>query len=1000
MANGLKNSILFSDTASTKFLEGLKRQTLDIIYGKGKTSQDFVNFADNEQRQQFVAGLRNIRKNPGIVPITNTIQVFNTYDICSPLQFIATQAFPPGSAVAEAISGFEGKANDLLNVFKKFQFIEGNQLTEGVYGYPNPLEEGNPLVPFDIGKITLVVPNNQPGGEIKAPIHKGSQVTIRQVDNPKIGSKMIGTVDKSFPVTGEDVGMFTDAVVGVGYVMNITSISPPTPPYATDKNGNTLKDEDDEPIVQGFESFTMEFEADPATTDVRELATELDGLTTALRELGIEGIKNDLAAIPDTVPGISKLKEPFEKFISIIEGVEGDVSNIATDAGTVQTTLEGGLNAQQVIDRVRILKDIQDKILPFTNVTSFVQEKFKKQIEDVNKFLVDAIPYDQLSSFVTIIVNFTKFVNGVISFILALLRTINMMLKIITIVIKVFKVVLKVVKAVIKALPAAFVPVGAIQLITEKIAYIDAALDTALVFVKRLSKNIEGVIRSLSIVQKFVTKLTIELAKFARKLDECNNLPGKDKFTGLLESALRNSYVALNNLRNSVPQAGGLGGTANSVTDAINATDGDATVIALADGTLLILPGSVYGFDADGNILFIGELVSLATGVSFEDSLGEGLRDKLQYYTFNKFDAANKGLLEAADQAFLDTLKVVDPEDVFGNFVELYLGYTLKIQEEKPINPSDSTLVRRRGVALDSNEFIVAGTQLTFSTDLGTIIQELKFQLKRDVESGVLGINTTDKDPNEIDDDTAIEMARTTGGNALAISNLKAQQSNRAAAQPELRDNPDQTPTEARVGNTAFRSIDDAQPARSTPNSSVKNKPLDTQTLVKNDLNEFINSDPSLSKIANNFNILSGASSSQLNQVLSQPGVEELSEDELIANLKESILSEMDPNPDKIEEVKNKTEQWYEGLKAKAQADYDRLVARTPMAKKILPPFEEYFNKIEEQELPKWIKLLLRQRYTETEVNYGIQLDDIREEYRIKINGTKVQVKRKRGRKK
>tara|TARA_R100001463_G_scaffold9112_1_gene27406 strand:+ start:3316 stop:6318 length:3003 start_codon:yes stop_codon:yes gene_type:complete len=1000
MSNGLKNSILSSDTAATKFLEGLKRQTLDIIYGKGKTSQDFVNFNDNAQRQQFVAGIKNIRQNPGIVPITNTIEVFNTYDICSPLQFIATQAFPPGSAVAEAISGFEGKANDLLNVFKKFQFIEGNQLTEGVYGYPNVLEEGNPLVPFDIGKITLVVPNDQPGGEIQAPIHKSSQVILRQVDDPSIGSKMIGTVDKSFPVTGEDVGMFTDAVVGVGYIMNITSISPPTPPYAKDKNGNTLKDEEGEPLVRGFENFTMEFEADPATTDVRELATELDGLTTALRELGIEGIKTDLAAIPPTVPGISKLKEPFEKFISIIEGVEGDVSNVATEAGTVQTTLEGGLNAQQVIERVRILKDIQDKILPFTNVTSFIEEKFKKQIEDVNRFLVDAIPYDQLSSFVTIIVNFTKFVNGVISFILALLRTINMMLKIITIVIKVFKVVLKVVKAVIKALPAAFVPVGAIQLVTEKLAYIDAALDTALVFVKRLSKNIEGVIRSLSIVQKFVTKLTIELAKFARKLDECNNLPGKDKFTGLLENALRNSFVALNNLRNSVPQAGGLNGTANDVTNAINATDGDATVIARPDGTLLVLPGSVYGFDAEGNILFIGELVSLATGVSFEDSRGEALRDKLTYYTFNKFDAANRGLLEAADQAYLDTLKEVDPEDVFGNFVEIYLGYTLKVQEEKPINASDSTLTRRRGVALDSNEFIVAGTELTFSTDLGTIIQELKFKLKRDVESGVLGVNTTDKDPNEIDDDTSIEMVRTTGGNALAISNLKAEQANRAAALPELKDNPDQTPTEARVGNTAFRSIDDSKPAQSTPNPSVKNKPLDTQTIVKNDLNEFISSNPSLSKIANNFNILSGASSSQLNQVLSQPGVEELSEDELIANLKESILSNMDPNPDKIEEIKNKTEQWYEGLKSKAQADYDRLVSRTPMARKILPPFEEYFNKIEEQELPKWIKLLLRQRYTETEVNYGIQLDDIREEYRIKINGTKVKVKRKRGRKK
>ena len=184
MSNGVKNSILASDTAATKFLEGLKRQTLDIIYGKGKTSQDFVNFNDNAQRQQFVAGIKNIRQNPGIVPITNTIEVFNTYDICSPLQFIATQAFPSGSAVAGAIAGFEGKANDLLNVFKQFQFVEGNQLTEGVYGYPDPLKEENPLVPFDTGKITLVVPNDQPGGAVKAPIHKSSQENIRQVNDP------------------------------------------------------------------------------------------------------------------------------------------------------------------------------------------------------------------------------------------------------------------------------------------------------------------------------------------------------------------------------------------------------------------------------------------------------------------------------------------------------------------------------------------------------------------------------------------------------------------------------------------------------------------------------------------------------------------------------------------------------------------------------------------------------------------------------------------------
>ena len=1000
MANGVKEAILSTDNTSTVFLEGLKRTTLDIIYGKGKTSTNFVNFSDNEKRQQFIAGIRNIRQNPGIVPITNTIQVFNTYDICSPLQFIATQAFPPGSEVAEAISSFEGKANDLLNVFKKFQFIQGNQLAEGVYGYPDPLKEENPLVPFDIGEITLIIPNNQPGGESSAPIHKGAQVTIKQTDNPKIGSKMIGSVNKSFPVVGEDIGLFTSEIVGVGYTIGVTSISPITPPYATDKNGNTLKDEDEEPILQGFENFTMEFEADPATTDVRELATELDGLTTALREIGVAEIVNDLNQIPDTVPGISKLKEPLLKFAQLIDSGVNDVSNVATDAGTLQSNLEGGITAQEVINRVRIIKDIQDKILPFTNITSFVQEKFKKQIEDVNRFLVNAIPYDQLSSFVTIIVNFTKFISGVITFILALLRTINQMLKIITVVIKVFKVVLKVIKAVIKVLPAAFVPVGAIQLVTEKLAYIDDALTTALKFIKKLSDNIDKVIISLSLIQKFLGTLTVELAKFARKLDECNNLPGKDKFTGLLENALRNSYQALTDIRNSAPQSGpGSFQSSQDVTDIINNADGEVTVITREDGSFLVLPGSVYGFDAEGNILFIGELISLATGVSFEDSRGEALRDQLQYYTFNKFDAANQGLIEAANQAFLDNLKQVDPEDVFGNFIERYLGYTLKIQEEKPINPSDNQLIRRRGIALDSNEFIVAGTELTFSTELGTIIQELKFQLKRDIDNGILGVNTTDKDPNEIDDDTAVEIARTTGGNPLAISNLKAEQSNRAAATPELQDSGDTTPTEARIGNSKFTSIEDSKPARSTPNPSVKQKPLDTQVLVQEPLNEFIQSNPSLAKIKDTYSLLSGASTSQLSSILSQPGIENLSEDELVATLKESILSEMDPNPNKIDEIKNKTDQWYSGLEAKSKADWQRLVAMSVVTKKVPPPFDIYFEKIVEQELPKWIKLLLRQRYTETEVNYGIQADDIREEYRIKIDGTKVKVKRKRGRK-
>ena len=1008
MPNGLKKSINKADNSTTEFIKGLKRTTTDIIYGKEKISTDFINFADNERRQEFIQGIRNIRKNPGIVPITATIRVFNTYDICNPLQFAATQAFPPGSSVANAINRFEGKVGDLLKTFRKFQFIQGNQNAEGIFGVPDPLDPNAPvLIPFQIGNIVIVVPSDQPGGDIQAPIHKGSQVIVKQVDDPKVGSKMIGNILQSFPITNEEIGGLGDSgIFGVGYQIEVTSISPTEPPYIKDKNGNTQTDENDDPIVRGFEFFTIEFESNPAATDVRELATELDGLVNELRALGIEDLKNDVAALPDTIPFVARLKEPFQRFIALVEDNTPAVQQAATDVGGVQAALAGGLTGQEVIERVRIIKDLQDKILPFTNVTSFIEEKFKKQIEDVNNILRNAIPYDQLAAFVGVVVSFAKFINGVITFIIALLRTISQLIKMITTILKVLKVVIKVIKAVIKVLPAAFIPVGAIQIVTEKLEWVEQTLGTAIDFLDKITKIIDAFLGSLELIKKFLTVFIKETAKFQEKLDSCNNFPGKDNLNNSLNGALRNSFTALQSLLTVAPNRDiKTFQQAQAVTDLINATDDNVTVLTLEDGSLLFLPGSVYGFDKDGDIVFNGKLVSGATGVVFDDARGQDLRDlfaegnELRYYTYNKFNAANKGLLKASEENFFKLQpKPSDPEDRFGNFAELYLGYTLKIQEERPIDANDNTLTRRRGIALDTNGKLVAATELTFSTNINTIIQELKFQLKRDIDNGILGVNTLDKDPNEIDDDSAIELVRSIGGNPIAISNLKAEQSNRAASLPELRDNKDTTPIETRTGNSNYTSIEDTKPATSNPNPSVKQRPLDTQTLIQEPLNEFIQSNPSLAKIQNTYSVLNGASSDSLSSVLSQPGVENLSEEELISTIKESILSEIDPNPDKVNEVNRKTTQWYGGLESKARSDWEILVARSVGTRTVPPPFEEYFEKIVEQELPKWIKLLLRQKYTETEVEYGISQEEIREEYRIVIDGTKVKVKRKRGR--
>ena len=1021
MPNGLKKSVNEADNSTTKFIEGLKRTTTDIIYGKGKTSTTFINFSKSEERNEFIKGIKNIRNNPGIVPITSTIKVFNTYDVCSPLQFLATQAFPPGSKVADGIAKFEGKVGDLLNLFKKFQFIQGNQNAEGVFGVPDPLDPDAPvLIPFQIGNIAVIITSDQPGGDIQAPIHKGSQVIVKQVDDPKVGSKMIGNVLRSFPITSEDVGGLDDSAFGVGYQIEVTSISPAEPPYIKDKNGNTQVDANKDPIPRGFEFFKIEFESDPSATDVRELATELNGLNNAIRELGVEDLRNNVNALPSTIPFVGKLKEPFQVFLNSVDQTSPTLGAVATEAGGVQAALAGGLSAQEVIDRVKILKDLQNKILPFTNVTSFIEEKFKKEIEDVNNLLVNAIPYDQLAAFVGVIVKFARFIEGTITFVLALLRTISQIIKTITTILKVLKIVIKVIKAVIKFLPASFIPVGAIQVITEKLEWVEQALGTAIDFLDKAAKIIDALIGSLELIKKFLTVFIKETAKFQEKLDSCNNTP--EELTNSLNGALRNSFTALQSLLTVTPNRGvQTFQQAQAVTNLINSTDDNVTILTLEDGSLMFLPGSVYGFDADGNIIFNGKLTSGATGVVFDDARGQDLRDlfaegnQLRYYTYNKFNNnknVNQKLLEAAEENFFKIQpRPADPEDRFGNFAEFYLGYTLKIQEERPVDKNSIELIRRRGIALDSTGKITAATELTFSTNLSTIIQELKLQLKRDTDAGIIGINTLDKDPNQIDDDSAIELAKTTGANSLAISNLKAEQSNRAAALPELKNNNDATPMEIRTGNEDYipmaaegtipaTSTGGITPATSTPNPSIKQRPLDTQVLIQEPLNEFIASNPSLAKIQNSYNILSGASSNQISSILSQPGVENLSEAELIATLKESILSEIDPNPDKVNEINRKTTQWYGGLEGKSRSDWEILVARSAGTKTTPPPFEEYFSSIVEQELPKWIKLLLRQRYTETEVNYGIQLDDIREEYRIKIDGTKVKVKRKRGRKK
>ena len=192
-------------------------------------------------------------------------------------------------------------------------------------------------------------------------------------------------------------------------------------------------------------------------------------------------------------------------------------------------------------------------------------------------------------------------------------------------------------------------------------------------------------------------------------------------------------------------------------------------------------------------------------------------------------------------------------------------------------------------------------------------------------------------------------------------------------------------PVETRIGNAPFTKVETDIPARETANKSSNKKSVDVDKLLSQPFNEFVQSNPSLNKINETVKLLFSADSNTLSSVLSQPGADEFNFEEFTANLKQNVLSSIDPNPEKITEVTNKTKQWYEGLRAKVRTDWEvKFGGSSPTRKPAPPPFDDYYDDQEKQELPKWIRLLLRQGYTELEVNTGITQDEIKDKYRIK----------------
>ena len=1038
MSNPIKDTIKKINNTVTSQAVKINTQLIKLTVGDGEdVDKELIDFSDPKQRKAYFN--RVSKKLPKTLNgVINVLRLVNTYDLCNPFTYavsaVGKKLFPPEGQVGSEIKKIAEFIKGIQSSLRGFTLIGGNVEAVGI----SPNINGQEFV--SSGNITLDI-------EGIAKPKRGDTVYITQTDDPTIGSQMIGTIEETLnkiigppetievPILDED-GVETGEFEEIEYypndqvedtesdsvVINIASLTPTVPPYKKTKNGNTVVDEQGEPVLANFNNFKITYETS-ITTDTKELASEIRDITTSLRELGIVEFAEDIRDIR-SVPGLGKLADLAEEIVKFVNEPVGPLNpnivkinqqgtEIAQTTGQIATVLEGGLTAGQVLERAQIYNSFFKKLEPFINFDFTLENIFKKQIEEANTFLRDFIPYEELANFATLIQKGVKFIIGIVSFVLVLLKAINAVIKIVTVIVKVIRAVVKAVSKILKAL--GLIPAVPVAPLIQQVAKIEDAITAAINFLENVSNQLEVIIGKLSYIKLLLKEIAAQCGILAAKLENCANLNGTgqvDKLRDAAKAAL-NGAQSLEGVSDednarfdayTTTEVAALRAEVGAQADEINAVN---KLIKGANGYLLEVRENVFGFDQFGNLVFFGELVSRTTGVNFETSEAQEFRSGLKYYTFDKFrndPIVQQLLLEADKNASLnrEEARLVDPDDLFGNYIEKYLGYTLKIAEEKPVDEDAQTTVRRRGIALDSNERIVASTELTYGDNIAVIVNELKFIIKRNIELNIIGINTPDTEPNQISDDDALEMAKSTGLSPLALNNLQAEANNRAASNTsgkpmtsiEGRPVDPNAPVETRIGNKPFTRVEADIPARETANKSSNKKSVDLDKLFSQPFNEYIQSNPSLKKLNETIGLLSRADSNTLSSVLSQPGSDEFNFEEFSSSLKKSVLSSIDPNPEKITEVNNKTEQWYEGLRAKVRTDWEvKFGGSSPTRKPPPPPFDDYYDDQEKQELPKWIRLLLRQGYTELEVSTGITQDEIKDKYRIKIDGTKVTIK-------
>ncbi|MDB4617042.1 hypothetical protein OAE25_00085 [Verrucomicrobiales bacterium] len=954
---------------------------IDVLYGKKSSSPFSAKDLEDPKKRQKLIQETNFLKDPSVTSLAESLIVLNSYDLCNPFSFIITQVLPDGNPIKEGFLKLDGLARTWQSI-SAGNFLGGG----GTVSIPITLPPDATITFTGSQKFSFTMPfSNKQAKQLDL----NDSVVVFQEDSKEYENySLIGEVTAAGPLPSP----FSTSTPLIKLItINVQRASVPKPPFLKDQQGNEIKDGRGNLIPRKFQKLRLEVKRDPNPTQ-EILSDGLIEIAKALEEAGFEDLIETIESLPPYFPNMGGLKKTTKKLVKFQRLLRPIIANASNSTEVGGALLQNRLTFAEAQEASAIVKEFGEAIKPFFKSGDRVVQGYFDTVQDINQFFKDVVPYNFLAQFVLFVVDLAKGINSIVIYLLSILKLLNGIIKIITVVLKVINFVFKVIQALILLLPAAILTVGIIEKFTTFLADVIAGIDRAIKFLENLSGYLDSVVYYLTLIQQGLEVIISEGSQLTAKLDSCDAVKDTGlglQMTGVVEE-LRGTLKALTTITPGSSDGDGYYNDDPTVPGGglrPENTQGGQTFISTTDGDIVFVSDSIIGFDAQGNLIFYAELTSLSTGVEFNNTLGQGFRNFLnenfRFYTFDKFRNQQPLLLEAdrlAHEAKTGRIREVDPEDIFGNFSELYLGYTLKIQEDKPVDENSQVAIRRRGVALDNNEFLVASTKLTFATDLNTIIQELKFILKKKIEEGIIGVGTLDSTPNRISDDDAITIAESIGTSPLGINNIKAENNNKLASNLPVTQGKEGLQT--RTGNKTFTPKENLPSSNLVNNGGSNREKINVNPLVQNALAEFIDGNPGLKKVSQTVARIDRLDKLQLSQLQKIPNRNDLTTEEQIQKSKENILSNIDPNPDKLKEVSIKTQNWYEGLKGKAETDFEQLTLHSGGDGS---DFDKYFEKIAKEEIKNWTRLLLNSGYTEDEVEYGISIEEIRNNFRVEI---------------